>query len=229
MEHCFVYLQRRKKLSDWAKGLLKTVSTDVNYELPAVLMEEISDKEDASELLAIVKMREDDPQKLMLSPNPLIAVFDRPSNRGNLGTVIRFCDAFGIDALLITGHAVDLYDPDVISSSLGSFFHVSIARVADHETLFSFIQNVRNQYSDLQIVGTTAHHEKNISDVNFNHPTVIMIGNETEGLNKTFKQRCDVLATIPMSNRSSASSLNVGCAATVVFYEANRQRAALIS
>ena len=51
-----------------------------------------------------------------------------------------------------------------------------------------------------------------------------MIGNETMGLNKAFKEKCDVLATIPMSEKASASSFNVGCAATVMFYEAVRQR-----
>lgn len=84
----FLYSGERR-LSDWAKGLLGTVATEMNYELTASLMEEISGKEDASELLAIVKMRGDAPEKLVLPENPLIAVFDRPSNKGNLGTVIR--------------------------------------------------------------------------------------------------------------------------------------------
>ena len=100
-----------KTLSDWAGKILNSVQTDVNYELSADLMADISSKEDTSELLAIVRMREDDLSALKLSENPLLVLFDRPSNKGNLGTIIRSCDSFGIDGLIITGHAVDLYDP----------------------------------------------------------------------------------------------------------------------
>ena len=119
-------------LSNWAKDILRTVKTEVNYELTEALMKEISSKEDTSELLAVVKMRDDRLEDLVLSDNPVIALFDRPSNKGNLGTIIRSCDSFGLDGLLITGHAVDLYEPDVVSSSMGSFFNVHTVRVEDN-------------------------------------------------------------------------------------------------
>ena len=81
-------------------------------------------------------------------------------------------------------------------------------------------------YPGFQVVGTTAHHEKTLSEVDFTKPTMLLIGNETEGLRRIYKERSDVLATIPMNPRGSASSFNVACAATVMFYEAVRQRAA---
>lgn len=219
----FIY-SGENKLSDWAKNILANVKTEVNYELTSQLMQDISSKEDTSELLAIVKMRDDDVSLLYDTKNPLIAVFDRPSNKGNLGTIIRSCDSFGIDGLIITGHAVDLYDPNVVTSSMGSFFNVPVFRVSDNKTLFEFFDKMKNKFQDFQIVGTTAHKETSIFQVDFTVPTAFMIGNETDGLNKTFKQCCDVLMTIPMSEKSSASSFNVGCAATVFFYEAIRQR-----
>lgn len=219
----FIY-SGENKLSDWAKNILANVKTEVNYELTSQLMQDISSKEDTSELLAIVKMRDDDVSLLYDTKNPLIAVFDRPSNKGNLGTIIRSCDSFGIDGLIITGHAVDLYDPNVVTSSMGSFFNVPVFRVSDNKILFDFFDKMKNKFQDFQIVGTTAHKETSIFQVDFTVPTAFMIGNETDGLNKTFKQCCDVLMTIPMSEKSSASSFNVGCAATVFFYEAIRQR-----
>ena len=215
----------RKPLSDWARRILATVQTDVNYELTPELMAAISNKEDTSEILAIVQMREDAVSGLSLSKVPLLALMDRASNRGNLGTILRSCDSFGLDGLLITGHAVDVYDPGVIAASMGSFFKVPFVRIADNNTLFSYIGALKRDYPALQVVGTTAHTEKIIADVDFTRPTLLMIGNETDGLNNTLKMNCDVLATIPMSARSSASSLNVGCAASVFFYEALRQRA----
>lgn len=219
----FIY-SGENKLSDWAKDILDNVKTEVNYELTSQLMSDISSKEDTSELLAIVKMRDDDVSLLYNAKNPLIAVFDRPSNKGNLGTIIRSCDSFGIDGLIITGHAVDLYDPNVVTSSMGSFFNVPVFRISDNKTLFDFFDKMKNKFQGFQIVGTTAHKETPIFQVDFTVPTAFMIGNETDGLNKTFKQCCDVLMTIPMSEKSSASSFNVGCAATVFFYEAIRQR-----
>lgn len=219
----FLYCPERT-LSHWAQDILRTVKTEVNYELTEALMRDLSGKEDTSELLAVIQMRDDRLEDIALSPNPVIALFDRPSNKGNLGTILRSCDSFGLDALLITGHAVDLYEPDVVSSSMGSFFNVQTVRVEDNVALERYFESLKQRYPNLQIVGTTAHHETCISDVDFTRPTILMIGNETMGLNKAFKERCDVLATIPMNECSSASSFNVACAATVCFYEIIRQR-----
>lgn len=219
----FLYSGERS-LSTWAKQMITTVETEVNYELHGGLMAELSSKEDTSELLAIIKMRDDSLENLTFSDNPLIVLFDRPSNRGNLGTIIRSCDSFGVDALILTGHGVDLYDKDVIVASMGSFFKLPVVRACDNDTLFAFIQNLKQKYNKLQLVGTTAHRERYITQVDFTHPTLLLLGNETDGLSRGLKEYSDILATIPMSENSSASSFNVGCAATVILYEAIRQR-----
>ncbi len=221
--HSFLYT-KEKPLSNWAQDLLKTTPVQINYELPYHLMKELSEKEDTSELLAVVGMREDKLEGLKLSDNPLLVLFDRPSNHGNLGTIIRSCDSLGMEGLIITGHAVDLYAPEVVSATMGSFFHVSAVRVADNQSIFNFIDRLKQRYPGFQAVGTTAHRQVNLTQVDFKKPTLIMIGNETDGLCSALKEKSDVLATIPMSPRSSASSFNVGCAATVFFYEAVRQR-----
>lgn len=213
-----------RQLSGWAREILRTVKTRVNYELTGDLMEELSGKQDTSELLATVRMRRDDPARVVLSPSPLLLLFDRPSNRGNLGTVIRSCDSLGADGLFLTGHGVDLYDPEVIAASMGSFFRLPAVRMGDNDALFQYIDALRAEYPDFQVVGTTAHQETRITQIDFTRPTLLLIGNETEGLSRAFKEYSDVLATIPMSGRSCASSFNVGCAATVFLYEAVRQR-----
>jgi len=213
-----------RKLSDWAKDKLNTVRTEVNYALRSNLLAELSSKEDTSELLAVIKMKNDDFSRIKLSDAPLIALFDRPSNHGNLGTILRSCDALGVDGLIITGHAVDLYDPDVVSSTMGSFFCVPAIRIADNDTVFRLIEDLRVKYPGFQVVGTTAHNETQLFEVDFTKPTMLMIGNETEGLRRIYKEQSDVLTTIPMDPNGSASSFNVACAATVMFYEAVRQR-----
>lgn len=219
----FLYT-RQKKLSGWAEDILSSVTTDINYELTDGLMSDLSNKEDTSELLAIIRMRKDSFDQFKLSSNPVLALFDRPSNKGNLGTILRSCDALGVEGLIITGHAVDLYDPEVIVSSMGSFFHIPAIRVTDINQLESFIDSMRSDYSGFQIIGTTAHKQYPIDKVNLTKPVLFLIGNETDGLSNRYKETCDILATIPMAESSSATSFNVGCAATVLFYEAARQR-----
>lgn len=213
------------KLSGWATALLETVRTQENFALTAPLMAGLSGKTDTSELLAVVKMREEKPDQIPLSDNPVLVLFDRPSNKGNLGTLIRSCDALDVDALIVTGHAVDPYDPETITASMGSFFKVPIIRIANHEDLLAYMSELKTAYPELTIAGTSAHGEKAVFQHDFTQPAMIMIGNETEGLSFNLQNKCDLMLTIPMAPNSSATSLNVACAASIVFYEIARQRA----
>nr|WP_294489216.1 TrmH family RNA methyltransferase [uncultured Anaerosporobacter sp.] len=219
----FLYVNDNN-LSDWAKGIISSTSTKINFILTELLMKELSGKEETSEIMAIIGMRADDLDSLVLSNNPVIALFDRPSNKGNLGTIIRSCDALGVECLILTGHAVDLYDTDVVVSSMGSFFNMQIVRVPETQKVLDFITCMKRRYPTFKTIGTTAHKEHPIYDLDLSGPVLFMIGNETDGLCNTFKDCCDILATIPMAESSYATSFNVGCAATVMFYEASRQR-----
>lgn len=212
------------KLSDWARDILKAVPTKVNYELTDELMAELSGKTDASELMAIVQMRPNDPAQIRPGKNPLLVLFDRPSNRGNLGTIIRSIDAFGLDGLVVTGHSVDLYDPETIVASMGSFFKVSSVRIEDNQSIREWIQGLKAKHPGFQVVGTSAHAECSLFDADLTAPTLLLIGNETDGLSRKLAEISDRMVKIPMSSSSSASSLNVACAASILFYEAIRQR-----
>lgn len=218
------FLYDKNNLSDWATDMIRNVSTDMNYCLTAELMRELSGKADTSELMAVIEMREDSLESVPLSDNPFIVLFDRPSNRGNLGTMIRSCDALGADLLIITGHAVDLYDPDVVVSAMGSFFNMPVIRISDNNALFAYVDRLKQLYPGFITVGTTAHKENPIYSADLTAPLMLMMGNETMGLNKAFKEYCDLLCTIPMSEKSYASSFNVSCAASILMYEITRQR-----
>ncbi len=148
-------------------------------------------------------------------------------NKGNLGTMIRSCDALGADMLIITGHAVDLYEPDVVVSAMGSFFNLPVVRVNDNNLLYSYVRKLKAEYQGFIVVGTTAHKENPVYNVDLKVPLMLMMGNETMGLNKAFKEYCDILCTIPMSGKSYATSFNVSCAASVLMYEVTRQRGIL--
>lgn len=212
-----------RRLSNWAKDMLAGVATQVNYRLPGRLLDELSGKEDGSELMAVVKMRSGGLFRLGKPLCPLWVLFDRPSNRGNLGTLLRSCDGFGADGLILTGHGVDLYDPEVVTASMGSFFRVH-AFQEENAGVQEFISAMRREYPNFQTIGTTAHQESPVFKEDLRGPLLLMLGNETEGLSYGFKQSCDRLVTIPMAEGSSASSFNVACTGTVLLYEAMRQR-----
>lgn len=216
------FLYDKGNLSDWARDMIARVQTDLNFCLTPDLMKELSGKEDTSELMAVIEMREDRLDTIMLSENPFIVLFDRPSNKGNLGTMIRSCDALGADMLILTGHSVDLYDTDVVVAAMGSFFNLPVIRISDNKMLFEYVNKLRTWYPDFITVGTTAHNAKPIYTANLASPLMLMMGNETMGLNKAFKEYCDLLCTIPMSEKSYATSFNVSCAASILMYEITR-------
>lgn len=213
------------QLSDWGKKVLKTVKTEVNYLLTPELMKDLSEKEDTSELLAVVRMRKDNFSALKLSACPLLVLFDRPSNRGNLGTLIRSCDALGADALAVTGHAVDLYDPAVVAAGMGSFFHLPTIRLSDNAQIQEMVSSLRDKYPGFRTIATTAHKKTALYQENLSGPCLVMVGNETDGLCHGLYEMADTMVSIPMAESSSASSFNVSCAATVILYEIARQRA----
>ena len=95
-----------RRLSEWANGILASHSSVTRYAMSAPLLAELSGKDEPSELIAVVAMRERSLAQLTLRPDLLLLAADRPANPGNLGTLIRSCDAFGADALVVTGHAV---------------------------------------------------------------------------------------------------------------------------
>ena len=211
-------------LSDWAKNLIRNTRTEGNLELTLPLMTELSGKEDTSEMMAVVKMRPDDLGQIRPKGMPLIGLFDRPSNKGNLGTMIRSLDALGADGLILTGHGVDLYDKEVVGASMGSFFKLPVIRIPGHGELTAYFDSLREEYGALQVIGTTAHAEKRLFDADLTKPTVFMIGCETDGLSMGLREFCTEMVTIPMAEGCAASSFNVACAATVMFCEAVRQR-----
>ena len=148
---------------------------------------------------------------------------DRPGNPGNLGTLIRSCDALGASGLVVTGHAVDLYDPATITASRGSIFALPVVQAASHAEVLQWVASVRERLGRCDLVGTDEHADTDLAAHDFTAPTVLVVGNETHGLSRAYRDACDAVVRIPMSG--SASSLNVSVAASIAIYEVVRQRA----
>jgi TrmH family RNA methyltransferase len=221
--HALVY-SRDRRLSDWAEGVLSRAEVRNHYVLSRPLMDRLSQKEEGSELLAILAMPEEDLARIPVNQNLLLVVLDRPTSPGNLGTILRSCDALGADGLILTGHAVDLYDPETVRATTGSFFSLPAVRLPSHKDLLPWLDGLRQRLRGLQVIGTSARAETPVLEVDFCSPTVLLVGNESRGLSENLRLLCDAMVTIPMVG--SATSLNVACAVSILLYEVERQRSA---
>jgi 23S rRNA (uridine2479-2'-O)-methyltransferase len=213
---------REKRLSDWAQGILDRTEARTHLELADHLVRKLSQKEETSELLAVVAMPEDDLARIPVGDELLAVVFDRPASPGNLGTLISSCDALGADGLIITGHAADAYDPETVRATTGSCFCVPVVRLPSQHELLPWFEGLKQRLAGFQIVGTSAKAQVPIAEHDFTAPTVLLVGNENHGLSVAYRALCDAMVTIPMEG--SATSLNVACATSILLYEVARQR-----
>ena len=210
-----------KNLSGWAKDTIAANKTQENFSFSQELLAEISGKTDTSELMAIFEIKQ---MKVDAKKNtcPLFVLFDRPSKKGNLGSIIRTADAFGVNGIIVTGHAVDLYDPEVMAASMGSYFTMPIEKIDTNNDFIEKIQYLRDKFPGLQLISTTELGTENIRTIDYKKPTMIMIGNEAMGLSKFLLENSDIQVKIPMMGE--ASSLNASCAGSIFIYEAFMQR-----
>jgi TrmH family RNA methyltransferase len=216
------YYAPERGLSDWANGILKGSPARTHYELSAELLADLSGKSEPSELTAVVKMPEESLERIVVGPSLLAVVFDRPSSPGNLGTLIRSCDALDVNGLILTGHGADLYDPETISASRGSIFALPVIRLGGPNDVERWLDEVGGKLGELQIVAADEAGTIDVWRQNFGRPTILLLGNEKWGLSAAYKEMAGSLVRIPM--RGAASSLNVGVAASVFLYEIARQR-----
>ena len=211
-------------LSAWATEVVARCGAPIRYELTPDLMGGLSGKTNPSELLAVIRMAADDVARLPVGRHLLALVLDTPSNPGNLGTILRSCDALGADGVIVTGHAVDVYDPATITASRGSVFALPVVRLDSPAAVERWVADARQAIGECVIVGADEKGTAELCAHDFGPATVVLLGNEARGLGQAYRQMCDTLVRIPMSG--SASSLNVSVAASIILYEALRQRRA---
>ena len=126
-----------------------------------------------------------------------------------------------VDQIFYSGHSVDIYDHEVITASMGSFFKIPITFIKSNEDFINLVIKLKNQ-CNIQIIATSLQTTAKISDCDFTKPTMLLIGNEAKGLSKFYNENVDSSVIIKIKN--DADSLNVACATTVCLYEIQRQR-----
>lgn len=217
----FAYPRDRQQ-SRWATDILATSTAESHLSVAPALFDTISEKEDSSELLAVVAMRPDSVERIPTGPGMAVVVVDRPGSPGNLGTLIRSCDAFGVAGVIVTGHGVDLYEPATIRASVGSFFSVPCIALESHREVAEWVGELRESYNGLTVVGTSARASSELRDFHWGTEVVLLVGNETNGLSHAYREMCDDIVRIHM--RGTATSLNAAVATSIVLYELDTHR-----
>ncbi|UOQ89523.1 RNA methyltransferase [Agromyces endophyticus] len=145
----------------------------------------------------------------------LIAILEEVRDPGNAGTIVRAADAAGADAVIMTGRAVDLYNPKVVRSSTGSIFHVPVAVGADLDDVLA-----RARAAGLTVLAADIKGEDLLAarnDGSLAKPTAWLFGNEARGLPDEQLALVDRVVTVPIYGH--AESMNLATAASVCLYE----------
>lgn len=214
-----IAFDRRRPLSAWAQDVIDTTRPKRILRLSSELMEKVSDRAEPSELIVIAQRKVRRLEELKVNDDTLILIFDRPSNPGNLGSLIRSADALGATGVVTTGHSVDLFDPVVLRSSLGAFFLLPVVHCASPREVEAW-----RKHRPIRLIGTSAEGAVSLPKADLTGPVGIVLGNEAAGMSRRFEEMVDECVAIPMHGH--VDSLNVACAGTVVLYEAMRQRIA---
>lgn len=167
-------------------------------------------------VLAIVQSNTHSLDQLTLSDNPLILVAEAPEKPGNIGALLRTADAAKLDAVIIANPKTDLYNPNIIRSSVGCLFTNTIA-TASTEEIIEFLKA-----KGVQIHAAALTASVNYSTVDYNKPTAIVMGTEATGLSESWLKHSDQNIIIPM--QGEIDSMNVSVSAAIIIFEAKRQR-----
>lgn len=194
----------------------KLIAGNPCYEVSKQVFAKMAYREQSDGLLAVVRVKEPSLSRISLSANPLIVVLESVEKPGNLGAILRTADAAGVDAVIVCDPLTDVYNPNVIRSSLGSIFTKQIAVCSSHEAL-QWLR--KNGIEPVAAALTTSHHHF-LAD--FSIPVAFIMGSEAEGLTDFWLRNTKVQVKIPMHGK--IDSLNVSTSTAILLYEAVRQR-----
>lgn len=185
---------------------------DINQEV----FNKIAYREGSDGIVAIAKPNNHTLDSLKLSDNPFIIILESVEKPGNLGAILRTADAALVDAVIVCNPQTDLYNPNVVRSSVGGLFTVQTAVCTSIEAI--------NWLNDKGITSYAA--ELNAAEfyqsVDFKNPSAIVMGTEADGLTDIWLNNANKRIKIPM--RGEIDSLNVSVSTAVLTFEAMRQR-----
>lgn len=186
-------------------------------EISKEVYQKLALRESTEGILAVAKSKDLSLKSIIFkNENPLILVAEAPEKPGNIGALLRTADAAGIDAVLIANPKTDLYNPNIIRSSIGCVFTTQIATGTTSE-IISFLKE-----HNINIYGAALTASVEYQTINYKKPSAIIVGTEATGLTEGWLQNTSKNIIIPM--RGAIDSMNVSVSAAIILFEAVRQR-----
>jgi RNA methyltransferase, TrmH family len=145
-------------------------------------------------------------------------VIEQIRNPGNLGTILRTCEATGVSGVIVVGPQCDPFDPVTVRGSMGGIFHLPLVRLA-HDRFEAWVRT-----NGIELVGLSPSADRLWTDLPNSSKLGLVLGEERSGLSERLQALCRTTVRLPMTGR--ADSLNVGVAAGVMMYELVRRTAA---
>lgn len=186
------------------------------FEVSKAIYEKIAYRGSTEGMIAEVKAKHTQLTDLQLPEKPLIVVLESVEKPGNLGAILRSADASGVDAVIVCDPLTDLFNPNLIRSSIGGFFTVPTVACSSDECI-AFLKS-----NGIQILTAQLQDSKLYYDTDMQRPTAIVMGTESTGLTQQWRDAADAHIRIPMLGH--LDSLNVSVSAAILMYEAVRQR-----
>jgi len=212
----------RESAQNLAERLLPQIGAQVDtLSLPDRLFDSTVSSETPQGVAALVRLKEfsidDLLERLQVGPLLVIAGVQDP---GNLGTILRSAEAFGSAGVVLGDGTVSPFNSKMIRASAGSVFRLPFVRAKGAGGMEEILRKLRAE--KLRLIATSSHKGTAIDQARLAEPAAIFIGNEGSGLTRSLMAQVDELIAIP--HTPQVESLNAGVAASIVLYEAARQR-----
>lgn len=185
--------------------------------LADVVFEYVSDTKTPQGILCVVRQADSGIEDIAGVSNPFLMVLDNLQDPGNLGTIVRAAEAAGVTGMIMSRDCVDIYNPKTIRSTMGSIFRVPFAYVDHLEETVPWLRERKIKCFAAHLEGACAYDRADYHD-----SCAFLIGNEGNGLRKEIAACADQYVKIPMCGQ--VESLNAAVAASVLMFEAARQR-----
>ena len=191
-------------------------STYPIVEISQQLYDKVAYRGGTEGIIAEMHCKELSLEGLKMKENPLVVILESVEKPGNLGAVLRSADASGVDAVIVCDPLTDMYNPNLIRSSIGAIFTVPVATATSEETIAWLKANGIKVYT-AQLQDSEWYY-----DTDMKGGTAIVMGTEATGLTNVWRKAADAHIKIPMLGR--LDSLNVSVSAAILMFEAVRQR-----
>lgn len=204
--------------------LFQPGNLDLSSSFPSERITEVSEhvfsriayRDNTDGILVVSKMKEHNPEHFRFPAGGLYLVAESVEKPGNFGALLRTADAASADAVFLCDSQTDLYNPNIVRSSLGCLFTLPVF-TGESENIIALLKK-----NEVRIFPAALQNSRLYYEADFCGASALVLGSEAEGLSTPWRAAADMILKIPM--KGIADSLNVSVAAGILLFEAIRQR-----